>query len=267
MNLHLPNKIEIIDADQKLIRFMRAEYELYDGIPIAADSTLTLLDILLSIMMNSRLDTAGKVQSIWRNRQSVEEALEMIPTDVSLEDDSIPWDDLRTLFDAFCAIPWAGAAVATKILYKKRPSLIPIYDSVIGMFISGYNSEPLLPRGSSEGTHIVRGVKYFRNLLVSTLDQIDQLRRLPEMESYQVSPMRILEVLLWIENENMGYYMSCPECQCDDVVPIVYGEPSLKMIRDSSKGKCCLGGCKINENSPKWHCPECEAKWGRARSA
>jgi len=92
MNLHLPNNLEIVDADRKLTRFMKAEYELYDGVTVAEDSTLTLFDILLSIMMNSRLDTASKVQSIWKSKQAVEKALDRIPPDVSLEDELIPWD-------------------------------------------------------------------------------------------------------------------------------------------------------------------------------
>ncbi len=60
---------------------MRSEYELYDGVPILQDSTLSLLDILLSILMNSRLDTADKVKSIWEGRKPVEDALNCIPVD------------------------------------------------------------------------------------------------------------------------------------------------------------------------------------------
>lgn len=78
MNLHLCNGAEIIDADEKLLRFMQSEYELYDGIPVAEDSTLSLFGILLSIMMNSRLDTATNIQSIWRAKGPVEQAFATI---------------------------------------------------------------------------------------------------------------------------------------------------------------------------------------------
>ena len=242
---------------------MQAEYELYDGIPLSHDSMLSLFDILLSIMMNSRLDTASKVQSIWRHRVPVEQALAAIPTRVSLEDENVPWDDLKTLFDAFCAIPWAGAAVSTKILYKKRPSLIPIYDSVIGTYINGCNGENPLPRGSSTGAHMIRGIKCFRKLLVDSLADIQRLQGLPEMSCFPVSAMRVLEVLLWIENESMGYYQSCPNCHGEKAVPIGYGEPSPKMVSDAEKGELHLGGCFLSSDYPKWHCPKCENQWGK----
>ena len=64
MELHLPNGYVIPFADRKLVRFMESEYALYDGIDVPQDSPISLFDILLSIMMNSRLDTASKVQSI-----------------------------------------------------------------------------------------------------------------------------------------------------------------------------------------------------------
>lgn len=210
MNLHLCNGTEIIDADLKLIRFMENEYDLYDGVEVSQDSTLSLFDILLSIMMNSRLDTADKVKSIWEGRGPVEAALSHIPSNIALQDANTPWDDLNILFDAFCGVRWAGPAVSTKILYKKRPSLIPIYDSVIGAYIDGCNDEPPLPRGSSPGAHMVRGMKCFHKMLMASIDEIEQLRGLPEMSRFAISPMRVLEVLLWIENEAVGYYRLPP---------------------------------------------------------
>lgn len=211
MNVLLTNGTEIIDADRKLIRFMESEYELYDGVPVAQDSTLSLFDILLSIMMNSRLDTASKVQSIWKSKKPVEEALNRIPTDVPLESDCIPWDDLTTLSDRFCEIKYAGPAVSTKILHKKRPNLIPIFDSIISVYINGCNVEPPLPRGSSDGAHMIRGIKCFRKLLRQSLGDIERLLTMPEMRRFPVSPMRVLEVLLWIENEGGENYTNPKE--------------------------------------------------------
>jgi len=262
VNLHLTNGTAIADAELKLIRFMRNEYELYDGISVPQDSTLSLFDILLSIMMNSRLDTANKVQSIWRGRASVERALALVPPSIALQDEDVPWEDLRTLFDAFCAIAWAGPAVATKILYKKRPTLIPIFDSVISIYIDRCNEEEALPRGSTPGTYMIRGMKCFRRLLVGSFDDIQRLRALPEMQAYKVSPLRVLEVLLWIEKEGSGYYQICPNCHGEKAIPIGYGEPSPKMTSDAAKGKLHIGGCFFSVTYPRWFCPKCESKWG-----
>lgn len=268
MDLRLINGTSIIDADRKLLRFLGSEYELYDGIPVPRDNALSLFDILLSIMMNSRLDTAGKVQSIWNGKSPVDKALSAISADAALEDEVIPWDDLRVLFDAFCGIRWAGAAVTTKILYKKRPKLIPICDYVISRYLGQHNDNPR-PWGASPGQNLVRDIrdmKYFRELLLGSFDQIEALRRMPEMQSFPVSPMRVLEVLLWVENEDNGYCMICPQCRAEKVIPIKYGEPSPKLVQDAENGKAWIGGCCATEDSPKWHCPTCGAEFGTARS-
>lgn len=44
------------------------------------------------------------------------------------------------------------------------------------------------------------------DVLMSCSDQIGDLLLLTEMRRYSVSPVRALEVLIWIENEGTGYY-------------------------------------------------------------
>lgn len=47
----------------------------------------------------------------------------------------------------------------------------------------------------------------------------------------------------------------CPECgQKDEVVPIAYGLPGEKMIKDVEDGKIVLGGCVIEDGQPRWFC-------------
>lgn len=265
MNIRLCSGDEILNADRKLIRFVQSEYELYDGVVTPQDSTLSLFDILLSIMMNSRLDTASKVQSIWKNKKPVEKALSHIPADVSLQDEHLSWENLETLFKAFCDIPWAGAAVSSKILHKKRPKLIPIYDSVIAIYINSCNAEAPLPRGSSKAAHMVWGMKCFRNLLLGSLEDIERLRGLPEMSRFPLSAVRVLEVLLWIENEGNGYYQVCPQCHSGKVIPITYGNPTPRLLRLAAALKIKLGGESRLPNRPRLHCTHCLNEWGEFR--
>ena len=206
MNLHLPDGAEIANADGKLVAYMKNQYEIYDRVQVSQDSTLTLFDILLSVTMNSRLDTADKVRSVWNGKKPVEKALAKIPPNLSLQNKNIPWDQLAELFDAFCGIRYAGPAVTTKILHKKRPKLIPIYDSIIDRYIDKHTSEPQLPRGSSVGERMVRGVKGFRNVLLECLKGIERLRGSAKMKPFRVSPVRTLEALLWLKHEPNGYY-------------------------------------------------------------
>ena len=58
---------------------------------------------------------------------------------------------------------------------------------------------------------------------------------------------------------------NCPSCGSSYTCEIVYGYPSdieeyLKLV---SKREICPGGCIHNENSPTWHCNDCQFHWGK----
>ncbi len=47
----------------------------------------------------------------------------------------------------------------------------------------------------------------------------------------------------------------CPICEkADKVVPVVYGYPSKKGLRQSKRGKIALGGCIMTDCDPHWYC-------------
>lgn len=264
MNLQLSNGVAIVGADRKLIRFMENEYAIYDGVHVLQDSTLTMLDVLLSVAMNSRLDTADKIRSVWNGRSLVEVALAAVPIDIALQDDQIPWQSLEVLFSHFCGVKYVGPAVATKILHKKRPRLIPVWDSVISEFIGACN-DGLRLGSDSTGAAMVYGIRCFRNVLVQSLDQIEALLALPEMRAFPVTPVRALEVLLWIENEGNGYYQSCPACRCEHAIPIVYENPTAAQQKLERQGRVVIDRAGRASGGPKWVCPECGSKWGAWR--
>jgi hypothetical protein len=55
----------------------------------------------------------------------------------------------------------------------------------------------------------------------------------------------------------------CPRCGSADVLPIIYGYPSEKMIEDSAAGRISLGGCTIWQGeSPAFECDSCGHRWG-----
>jgi len=199
-------QLDLTDAEGRLSRFLTNEWELYDGVSVPSDPEISLLDILLSIMMNSRLDTADKVRSIWKGKAGVEWMLARIPPDLALTDETIPWDHLSELFAAFCAIKWAGPGVATKILHKKRSALIPILDSVVLANLHPFLPPPFLQRRQPDPVYMVEKLKLFRELLFCHEDRICELRECCAGERYPISPIRALEILLWTQWEPRGYY-------------------------------------------------------------
>lgn len=193
------------DAERKLLAMLRHEWELYDGVAVPRDNTLRLDEILLSIMMNSRLDAAEKVRSIWNGRRAVEAALARIPPEASLCDESMDWDALADLLQVFCEIKWAGWAVATKILHKKRPALVPIYDSVMVQYYSD-RVKPPIRWGTPTGLRLVRELQVFRQDLLVCHDRIEELFAAAAANGWPISPIRALEAVIWIENEPKAYY-------------------------------------------------------------
>lgn len=210
--LALPAGLKIVSPNEMLMRFLKNEWQIYDGQPNAQDSTLSLFDILISVSMNSRLDTADKVRSVWEGRHAVEEALKGVPVDIALVDKDVPWNELQTLFKVFCDIPYAKEAVASKILHRKRPSLIPIIDSVIGKYLNEVRGHPA-PGCISE--RIIDQIKVFRSVLMEFLPQVSKLSAFASDQGYPISRVRTLEILIWVSSERNEYYRKQAEGETD----------------------------------------------------
>lgn len=57
----------------------------------------------------------------------------------------------------------------------------------------------------------------------------------------------------------------CPNCKSNNIIPIVYGYPTLKTWEEAEKGKLKLGGCEIliGCEQPDLYCKECKFEWSR----
>lgn len=62
-------------------------------------------------------------------------------------------------------------------------------------------------------------------------------------------------------------YKKCPKCNSNNVVSIVYGEPSYELYLNSEKEKVFLGGCCISmvDGFPEYeyHCKDCGFEYNR----
>jgi hypothetical protein len=58
--------------------------------------------------------------------------------------------------------------------------------------------------------------------------------------------------------------VSCPKCQSDRVVYILYGEPILDddLKRAIHSGKVELGGCEVTRDNKRWEYRKCGYSWG-----
>jgi hypothetical protein len=50
---------------------------------------------------------------------------------------------------------------------------------------------------------------------------------------------------------------TCPNCNNKEIIPILYGQPTLEKVAKCERGEVVLGGCVIVDGMPKWHCKKC----------
>jgi len=95
------------------------------------------------------------------------------------------WDELRTLRE----VDWV---IASKLLARKRPRLIPIYDRVVKTVTGGDRNYwvPLCQALQEEGKTLYH--RLFR------------LRSEAELP-HEVSPLRVFDVIAWMEGQYKGY--------------------------------------------------------------
>ena len=185
------------DADHRLARYFENGYwDIYDGVTVAQDSCLTITDIIVSVGLNSQVDTRKKIWHIWQQKPLIDRALSKIPQNISLTETDIPWQELKELFKVFCQAKYAKGAVATKILHKKRPHLIPVYDKIIGDFFQ----KRMTSEQWNQQWHrfLVSYMQVFRELLLQYEPDILAIRDRAEKTGASITPVRTLEVLIWI---------------------------------------------------------------------
>jgi hypothetical protein len=59
----------------------------------------------------------------------------------------------------------------------------------------------------------------------------------------------------------MSATISCPNCRCDEVIPIVYGLPGAELLDAADRGEVKLGGCVIADGFPTLACRACGHEW------
>ncbi|MGZ4646756.1 MAG: DUF6308 family protein [Blastococcus sp.] len=112
------------------------------------------------------------------------------------EDPVEEWQPASELYAAVRGLPGVGRTIGTKLLARKRPRLLPIYDSVVARVcsIGRYHWEPLRQALRTHG------------LQERLLDLHERAGLGP-----QVSALRVLDVVAWMEGKAAGVRPTAPE--------------------------------------------------------
>jgi hypothetical protein len=185
--------IELADPLGVVVAFVEAYWHLGEGDPTPAAS-FGEPDLRLANRGGARI-SAAQIAAILERRAAIEGALRAIPGEASLAGAarSVPWTALRQLFDAFADLGGVGFAKATKALHPKRPALIPMLDSVVQRYLADDDPGARAPFGE-RAVALMRG---YRLDLQANRAAIEAVRRALARRGYEVTEVRILDVLVW----------------------------------------------------------------------
>jgi hypothetical protein len=150
-------------------------------------------DLRLANQDGARI-SAAEIAAILKRRRAIEWALKAIALNASLAGaaDSVPWLPLGQLFGAFAGIRGVGVSKMTKALYRKRPALIPILDSIVQKYLEDDDLGSQAPFGE-RALGLVRG--YGRDL-DNNRAAVGAVRQDLAGRGYQLTEVRILDLLI-----------------------------------------------------------------------
>jgi hypothetical protein len=95
--------------------------------PVTSPDRVFVEDLAVTMLINSRVE-ARQAMGIVRNSETLD--LGVLPAKALAETTDAERQQLAELIGAMTSWPGFGASVATKLLHKKRPELIPVLDNM-----------------------------------------------------------------------------------------------------------------------------------------
>ena len=187
----LRNGVVIEDPLGVVLGFLTA-YRLDTGGPSRPES-FGEPDLRLANRDGARI-SAAEITAILGRRRAIERALRAIAPDASLAGAaaSVPWLPLGQLFGAFAGIRGVGMSKMTKALYRKRPALIPILDSIVQRYLQ----EDDLGAGASFGERTLGLVRGYQRDLDDNREAVRVAQQELAGRGYVLTEVRILDLLI-----------------------------------------------------------------------
>jgi hypothetical protein len=215
-----------IDLGEPLHRFFKEEWAYYDGIPDRDPDRLLPEDVLTTVAVNSYVNSAPRVRSVHRGLASaLDPLLARIPVEADLRDFDPGFVQVRELLAAACAVPYVLVPVATKVLHRKRPSLLPMLDNVIlEEYLRLLHRTDIRGRSQDKRRAADIGMLVlaaFRDDLEAGWSDLSAASDELGGKGWPITPVRVLEAASWIAIEPRGYYRTRSDARCEDPGPCV----------------------------------------------
>jgi Family of unknown function (DUF6308) len=178
-------------------------YPSYDRLVTNNAPELVDGDLLAPTLLEAHVDLA-RFSVLRRMLPSLGERLAALP-DVALEDagDDVV-EAVARCFDVLDEKQFAGRGVRgtiiSKVLHRKRPDLVPLYDSRIW---TAYTATGAVPRASHRTwvEFMVLLCKQMRDDINANRDEFESLRKVAAGAGAQLTLLRILDILVWMSSE------------------------------------------------------------------
>lgn len=211
-NVTLQSGLKILNAEDRLLRFCKEEYDYYDGIPDCRPTEITPIDVLATFSVNSRIGGANGIRQIHRDMaRTCNPLLQRIPIDADLLSFDPALEQVKCLLSA-AMVDQVLVSRATKVLHRKRRAIIPMLDSVVIDHYVAAIRMPWLKGKAGESNRKVSlevgmtVLPVFREDLRSAVEDVTALRTELFRQGFELSHVRTLEILIWTETERSGYY-------------------------------------------------------------
>lgn len=200
----IPQPKRLIDA------FFSEEWAYYDGIDDLTPNQIQPVDVVATLSVNSFLNSATRIRSVHRGLATAcERHLADIPVEADLR--AFPLDQLVDLLHAACQVPYVLIPVATKVLHRKRRSLIPMLDTVVSNYYLDCLGRGDLRASTQDKKRAATAARVplegFKLDLDAAWEQLTDLRAHLDSAGFPVTELRILEVLVWIWADPQRQYL------------------------------------------------------------
>lgn len=207
----LPSGVKAWFDDSAFRRFGRDEWPYYDGIPDRDPMRILPEDVQVTVSMNSFINTADAVRDIHRGMSGrCEPLLLEIPEQADLTTFDPDLSIARELLHQACTLRGVLLAKATKVLHRKRPGYLPMLDSVVVEAYCKAKGRTALISRAQDGQHAagvgVFVMEVFRGDLKASPEGLAGAMAATAAVGAPMTPIRALEVAVWMANENRGYY-------------------------------------------------------------
>jgi hypothetical protein len=204
---------EVLDAESLVEEYvgprkrgLRYAYPYYDGLVTNSDPDLLCTgDLLAPSLLGAQVDV-DRMHTLTALTPLLQRALDKLPPGIELiEADEATLDMVAALYDPLddpdvFERDVKGSLIA-KVLHRKRPALVPLFDSKVRIFYQHENCVPPAPR-------VGRSWRQYMQLLVRAMqqdlrDNVDEFRRLAALVPDNGPPLtslRLLDVVVWMSS-------------------------------------------------------------------